>query len=379
MLGANGPRNYLLVFENDAEARGLGGLPGAFAILHADAGMLRFTRFGNDTALAGAYKPPAFDEQFEHRYSTYGVGVDFRNSDMSPHFPYAAQIWLSMWQQQTGQRLDGALATDPQALAYLLGVVGPSRLPDGTEVSANNVVQLTESTVYARFANSNVRKAFFVQVARAVVNTLLQHSGGRARELAQAFGTAVGQRRLLVWSSHPAEEALLSRLPVGGVLPETRAPFVALVVNNAAGSKLDYYLDRSLTYTAGGCNNGRRRSTVRVRLHNAAPASGLPTYVTFRADNPTPPVATGTERLLVSIYATQGAQLLRASVNGTPVLVVPELERDHLILTVDVELPPGASDDIVFRLDEPARTGRLITVVQPLVRPMKQRLATDGC
>src|SRR3954470_12279418 len=38
MLGADGPRNYLLAFENDAEARGLGGLTGAYAIIHADHG-----------------------------------------------------------------------------------------------------------------------------------------------------------------------------------------------------------------------------------------------------------------------------------------------------------------------------------------------------
>lgn len=55
MLGADGPRRYVAVFENTAEARGTGGLPGAFAVLRAERGRLSFEHFGNDTELSGAH------------------------------------------------------------------------------------------------------------------------------------------------------------------------------------------------------------------------------------------------------------------------------------------------------------------------------------
>jgi hypothetical protein len=35
MLGQNGPKRYFLVFQKEAEARGTGGLAGAFAIVQA--------------------------------------------------------------------------------------------------------------------------------------------------------------------------------------------------------------------------------------------------------------------------------------------------------------------------------------------------------
>src|SRR6202012_4546893 len=38
MLGADGPRNYLLLFQNTAELRATGGVPGALALLHTDGG-----------------------------------------------------------------------------------------------------------------------------------------------------------------------------------------------------------------------------------------------------------------------------------------------------------------------------------------------------
>ncbi|HEY2272489.1 MAG TPA: DUF4012 domain-containing protein, partial [Jatrophihabitantaceae bacterium] len=38
LLGAGGPKNYMITFENEAEMRGDGGLPGSFGILHVDDG-----------------------------------------------------------------------------------------------------------------------------------------------------------------------------------------------------------------------------------------------------------------------------------------------------------------------------------------------------
>ena len=41
MLGADGTRRYLFLFQNNAEIRATGGIPGAFALLTADDGRLR--------------------------------------------------------------------------------------------------------------------------------------------------------------------------------------------------------------------------------------------------------------------------------------------------------------------------------------------------
>ena len=66
--------------------------------------------------------------------------TDYRDSNVSPNFPYAAQVWVAQWQAQSGQQLDGAITLDPTALSYLLRVTGPATLPDGTKVTPRNVV-----------------------------------------------------------------------------------------------------------------------------------------------------------------------------------------------------------------------------------------------
>src|SRR3954451_14624325 len=53
MLGADGTRRYLLVIQTNAESRGLGGLPGVFAVVRAKNGKVGFERFGNDSDMTG--------------------------------------------------------------------------------------------------------------------------------------------------------------------------------------------------------------------------------------------------------------------------------------------------------------------------------------
>ena len=119
MLGADGPRTYLVVFQNNAEARGTGGLIGAYAVISASKGAVTVERLGSVADLASLTAPALnLGPDYQALYgSDPGLWV---NVNMSPHFPYAAQLMAAMWQRQFGTSLDGVIATDPVALSYLL-------------------------------------------------------------------------------------------------------------------------------------------------------------------------------------------------------------------------------------------------------------------
>lgn len=52
MLGADGDRFYLVLFTTPAEARGLGGFPGNYAVLRASNGRLKMPTFGRVSDLS---------------------------------------------------------------------------------------------------------------------------------------------------------------------------------------------------------------------------------------------------------------------------------------------------------------------------------------
>lgn len=381
MLGADGPRNYFVGFQTNAESRGTGGLVGAYAIVTADRGRLKITRMGNNDDLdTGAAPGIDLGADFAHRYASYGSTRAWYNSNLTAHFPYAAQIWASLWKQQTGQQIDGAALVDPVALSYMLTASGPVTLPTGEKVSGANVVRLVESEAYSRYAEDNAARLAFQQgVAAAVSTKALSADSGSLPALVRQLSRAVDQRRLAVWSNRPAEQAVLAGTDIADEVSTTTGPYAGLVVNNAAGNKMDYYLKRALTYTAADCG-AKRGSAVTVTLTNTGdPGAGYSGYVGGIKGVVRPGVAAGTDRLLVSLYATSGAGLVSVTVDGRPATVEVDAERNHPVFTLQLDIPPGKSRTLVFTLLEPSVPGRPEVPVQPLVLPMSVTTDVPVC
>ena len=376
LLGADGPRTYFLALQTNAEARGTGGLVGAWGIVRADHGRLSVVKLAPRSVLdAQRYPGPARDLGADYR-ALYGDDPGlWVNTNLSPHFPYAARLWLAMYADRTGHHLDGAIATDPVALSYLLAATGPTTLPDGEAVTAANVVSLTESRVYARYPNNDARRdAFLQQVAGAAVDAVFSGRGDPAA-LLDALGRAAGERRLLLYSAHPADEARLAPTAVSGVVADGPGPFVGLALNNGGGNKLDYYLRPTLTYTGGGCStDGTRRTQVDVSLANDAPRHGLPLYVAERNDLPhgpggQPVSRSGENVVYVSVFVAEGAHLVGATLDGHRVAASTGTEQGHPVFVFAVTLPAGTPRRLHLDLVEPAEPGPVRTFATPLVKP----------
>ncbi|KOS56897.1 DUF4012 domain-containing protein [Rhodococcus rhodochrous] len=365
MLGADGPRSYFIGFQTNAEARGTGGLLGGFGIVRAADGAVRVDDLSRRD-FTGPFQPINLGPDFQRTYGHSQPTTRAVNSNVSSHFPYAAQIWQSLWQQETGERVDGALATDPVALSYLLEVVGPVTLPNGEKINAANVVELTESTAYSRFGDDQAaRKQYLEQVASSVVQTMTR-STSRPTDLLQAMGRAVGEGRLAVWSSRPDEQAVLARTPLGHTVPDDPGPYAGVVINNLGGNKLDYYLRREIEYTAGACEGTTRNSTVTVRLTNDLPDGTFTHYVAGMFDNPIA-APFGTNLTDLSLLATEGARLEEVTVNGRAAMNFTGKELGHPVYSVQFPIHRGETVEVVYELTEPAIPGDARVPIQPLV------------
>lgn len=376
MLGQSGSQRYFVGFENEAESRGLGGLPGAFAIVTADHGKVTFSHFENDTELNNVRVDLNFGPEFNNRYSIDDPMGTYVNSDISPNFPYAARIWAAMWQKKSGEYVNGAIAIDPTALSYLLKVTGPALLPDGTSVSAANVVALTEKDLYSKFGKNAQRKAYLVSIAKAV-SARLTH-GGNLKDLLRAASRAAGERRIVAWSADPAVESNLVASGYAGVVQGSSRPFSGFTVVNAAASKLDYYLNRTMTYQRTGCGVGSV-AVATFAMTNNAPTTGLPAYVTIRADHHPAGVRPGDNRLLVTYFASQGATISAVTLDGKPIAAVSAPENGLVTVSIDVELPVGATRTMKVTVKEPPTSTPVQILRQPLVRPIVVTQSGDLC
>jgi hypothetical protein len=359
LLGAQGIRRYFVAFLNNAEMRGSGGLLGAYGVLEVTHGRFRLRELGTNATLRNTASPAvAMDAEFVARYRRFQADSYWVNANMSPHFPAASRIWTALWaRMHAGERLDGTLALDPVALSAILRVTGPAVLADGTAVTADNVVPLTERDAYQRFAADNAaRDAYLQGVAKASYRRITSGSGDTVA-LVRALARMAGERHLQVASEHAAEAAALAPTPLAGVLP-VGGPYLNVVTQNAGGNKLDYYLRRTVTYAPG---------RIEVRLRNTAPP-GLPAYVTNRLDRPGLTAAVkGQQRLYLSVYTSENTGLFGATIDGKPAGLESERERGHPVFSAFLDVDPGSEVVVVLRVSERVAPPRVVR--QPVVVP----------
>jgi hypothetical protein len=386
MLGADGQRRYFLALQSNNEARGTGGFFGSFGVISADDGRVEVRKLAPRSKLD--------DQQYDELPLDFGpdyaalYGDDpatWAGANLSPHYPYAAQLWLKMWKDRTGEQLDGVVTTDPVALSYLLEATGPVTLPDGRVISADNVVSFTENEIYFLIEDDAERDAYLQAVAEAALDAVLSGDAD-ARALIDALSRAASERRLLVYSDRVAEQDQLAASAVGGSLPGDGAPFAGVATINGGGNKLDYYLGQSLSYELLGCtDSGARRSQITVRYKNTAPADGsLPLYIDARGDMPLGPDGRlrsggGDHFFFSQVYATARSSLISAAQDGKPIDVEQGREQGHTVFRAGIELPAGTATTLVFEVAEPQVEGELRTFVTPLVKPTQIDADTRKC
>jgi hypothetical protein len=386
MLGVNGPRTYLLLFQNPAELRATGGMPGAYVVIRADRGKIEITDQGTAARDLGTFDEPVL-ELAESDRLLYGnrLGTYPANVNLTPDFPTAGALAREMYRRRTGHLVDGVLATDPIALSYLLGTLGAVPVPGGTDLTAANAVSVLLSKSYARDISSEKQDRYFGAAAKAVFQALVQRPLD-PQKLLGVLARAAGERRLLVWSAHPADNELLAGTVLAGVLPASDGaqPTVGVFLNDGSGAKLGYYLTQSadLAVEAGCRADGRRRLKLKVVLGSTAPKSGLSEYVLGLglAGDPY------TVRTVVAVYGSTGGAMDSVTLDGKAVSFGSGRDRRRAVGIVAVDLKPGTERTLeVDLLTGVPRTGGDTTVTPrlwttPGVRPWEQSVrSADGC
>ena len=277
-FGSDGPRHYLLVFQNNAEARALGGNPAALLEVTVDDGQFTVTRQASSADFhhqANIPVSPAVS-------AVYGdvVGQIIQNSTMVPDFPTVAGYAKSFWAERYGTQVDGVVSFDPVALSYLLKAIGPVTLDTGDVLNSDNAVKLLLSTVYDRYRIPADQDAFFASVASSMFTTLVSGKG-EFNDIADELSRSINSGRLLLWSGDSAEQSLVAEGRLAGMLPadNTSATTVGAWVNDFTFAKMDYYVDSKVT-AQPSC--GADPYSVSMSLKNTAPAGVgvLPPYVT---------------------------------------------------------------------------------------------------
>lgn len=362
MLGADGPRTYLLLSMSTAELRQGGGIPGALTLLRVEDGRVRLVRQVS-AAEVGPFRSPVLPLSADDEAAYTGrLGMFVQDVTATPDFPTSAALAAEMWARAQGEDVDGVLATDPVALSYLLAEAGPVRVPvsgpiaealgrDTVELTSDNVVDVLLRRVYD-VLDPEAADRFYAEAA-AVVLARATAPDVSPGTLLTGLQHAAGEHRVRVWSADPAEQARLEGTLVAGSFAAPRAAdAVGVFLTDHVSGKMSAYLDSSLSVVGSECTDRGRVDTIELALASTAPedaATSLPSYVAGLPGGASPP---GTLRLGVTVSGPHGGAVPRVERDGTAVGGEARTTHGRPTQSVTVVLAPG--ERTTLRLAVPA-------------------------
>ncbi|MEJ3405809.1 DUF4012 domain-containing protein [Rathayibacter sp. YIM 133350] len=352
MLGAQGARTYLLLFQNNAEVRSGGGIPSALALIHVEDGVLSLLAQADSRAFpldapAGLAVPAV-------ETTLYGSlpGDYIQDVTMTPDFAESASLAARLWQQRFGGTLDGVIALDPVALGYVLAATGPVAVGDGTSLTADNAVDTLLVQSYRRFADGADQDAFFAEAARAVFDAVTSGSAAPPALLA-SLEKAAGENRIQLWSAHDAEQRRIAATTLGGLAASQRLAgpqAYGLYLNDATGGKMAPYLEIGVAAGATITRvDGRADVSIRVTLHNTAPADAAASLPAAVTGNGIFGVRAGKIATNLALYAPLGAFDGGVDRDGAAVAYQSVTAGDGVVDNLQVALRPGEKTVLTYR------------------------------
>lgn len=255
ILGADGPRTYMLGFQNSAELRGSGGAMLQFEFLTIDGGKpeLAGDKTGSIYKLDQEREPidiPLPEDAWYVR--DLSDAQRFGNSNWSPDWPLSARLAVAYGEASsercvpTGKRscpdfpdVDGVLALDPVVIEDLMPGIGPFRRGD-YRFRSRTAVHLMLNRAYQTFPIPSHRRNFLGNVVSDLFTKMFDPN--LPTQLVQGMGTSLANKNMQIYMSDAEEQAFVERMKWdGGISKVKTGDYFQVVEQNVGGNKLNYF------------------------------------------------------------------------------------------------------------------------------------------
>lgn len=348
LLGAEGSKTYLAVFQNNAEARSTGGLPGSVVQLSADDGEIGLVRQVPGQSFGRRATPvlPLTDGE----RTLYGnfLGTFFLDAGFTPDFARAAELWSARWQERFPGPVDGVVSLDTVALSYVVGSLTAPLVVDGVQIDQDTLVEELLHRTYLRLRDPDAQDAFFGRVSSAVFDRV--RSGDLDPEtFLSALTRATSEGRLHFASAEDEVADALAGSSLSGPTIDGDEPSVLVTFDDKGADKMTYFLRARTRLEARYCLDGRQAFELVLRLSSTAPqdAAQLPDYVTGRGSSANAP---GELAVTVRVYTPAGGTLGDARLGGQTIEAEAQVLGERTVSSTAVRLAPGEVADLSWRL-----------------------------
>lgn len=364
VIGLNGKRNYLLLFQNNMELRATGGFIGSYGIATFDNGKMSDLKISDvysaDGQLKGKIFPPGPITKYMGQPNWY-----LRDSNYSPDFKTSAEKAEYFLEKETGELVDGVIAIDVEAIKEILKATGPIALPEYKEtINADNLYEKTQ--VYSEkdfFPGSTQKKDFLSLLNTRLLNNLYQSPKSKWLNLVAAANKSLNESHIQVFMHDQNVQRLISEFSWDGQIPiftpgnsdclslGITCDYLGVVESNFGANKANAFLKRDFSHEIVFGRAGEIEEKITIIYDNQSPNNAWPA---------------GTYKNYLRIYTPQNSQLLRidlddkkASYSAHTDTEKPKTKEGELDVEIATE---SAKTSFGFYIEVPFKSQKTVSV-----------------
>ncbi len=311
LLGVDGTRVYLVLFQNDKELRPTGGFMTAYSIMDVEDARFEPVSSNDIYNLDAQYNPhePAPDPIVEYIKGPYIIDQSIRLRDMnwSPDFKESMEGFAEEIEDLGIDEIDGIIAVDTQLLVYLLDAIGPIGVPGfgnfSTEIipecNCPQVIYELESfadiegpivwdpvsgeIVYSP-PNTDNRKKIIGPLMNSIMANALGQPKEKLPELFEAAFKSVIEKHVLFYLLDEDAQAAVEAFGVAGRMDEFAGDYLHINDANLGGRKSNLYVTQEVEQDIEIAGDGTVTKTVTITYKNPEKHDGwlnsvLPNWV----------------------------------------------------------------------------------------------------
>ena len=276
LLGFNGKKTYMVLFQNNMELRPGGGFIGSYGILSLDKGRVLdfkiYDVYDADGQLKGHIEPPFAIRRYLGSVHWYlresNFDVDYINNAVS------AARFLSL---EKGQAVNGVIAVDLSFVKNILSSMGKIYVSEYKEnVTSDNLFQLTESHAEKNFfPGSTQKKDFLRALFAAMQGNISSEKNISYLSLGEAVGDSINQKHVLFAFDNSSIQNLFTVNGWSSSLWDDRKKegntindFLGISEANLGINKANYFIKRSVSQVINVDDKGLVSSSVTVAYKN---------------------------------------------------------------------------------------------------------------
>ncbi|HXK52380.1 DUF4012 domain-containing protein [Candidatus Nomurabacteria bacterium] len=349
IIGVDGTKSYLVLFQNNNELRPTGGFIGSYAVVNFKDGKIA------SIVIDDVYNPDGqialreikIDSPAPIKTYLQEDSLFIRNANWYPEFSQSAEVIKELFFKVDGRNFDGVFAVDLNMAKEFLEITGPIFLTAyNEEITAQNIYERTQFHSEFTFeAGSEQKKTFLTVMGGKLLESVFGLSDTKLPKMVLATKKLLDERHLMVYLPGSSLGTVFNDLGWDGAIRPTGGDYLQVVNANLGGTKANYYIKNEMAYSVTSLT---RDGVLRARLELLYDHTGT--------DSAWPG---GPYTNYVRIITPEGTFLTGAKISANDVetnvfdSVVAEKEGAYNSFGVGFKLDPQKKLKVIFEYDLP--------------------------